>query len=70
MRAYLKKSNRPHKPLVLWVIQMINQLSILLMHPLRYTKNTLLGAKDKVVDIATDKFIEAFDLLNDCITTI
>jgi hypothetical protein len=36
MRSYLKKTNRPHKPLVLWLVQMLDQLSILLTHPLRY----------------------------------
>jgi hypothetical protein len=34
MRSYLKKSNRPHKPLVLWTVQMLDQLSIVLTHPL------------------------------------
>ena len=33
MHAYLKKSNRSHKMLVLWVVHMVDQLSILLMHP-------------------------------------
>jgi hypothetical protein len=32
--SYLKKSSHPHKPLVLWAIQMIDQLSILLIHML------------------------------------
>ena len=49
---------------------MIDQLSILLTHPLWHTKNTLLVAQDKVVDIASDKFIEAFDLLKDCASTL
>jgi hypothetical protein len=30
MRAYLKKRKWPHKPLVLWTVQMLNQVSILL----------------------------------------
>lgn len=33
MQAYLKKSSQPHKHLVWWVFQMINQLSTLLTHP-------------------------------------
>ena len=70
MRSCLKKSNRPHKPLVLWTVQMIDQLSILLTHPLRHTKNTFLVASDRVAEIATDKFIEAFDLLDDCTSTL
>ena len=64
MQAYIKKSNHPHKPLVLWVLQMINQLSILLAHPFRHTRNTFLVAQDKIDVIATNKFMEAFDLLN------
>jgi hypothetical protein len=43
MRTYLKKSNHPHKPLVLWGIQMLDQLSILLTHPLCHTNNTMIG---------------------------
>jgi hypothetical protein len=42
MQSYLKKTNRPHKPLVLWTVQMLDQLSILLTHPLRYMKNAFL----------------------------
>jgi hypothetical protein len=70
MHAYLKKSNHPHKPLVLWVVQMLNQLSILLMHLLCHTKNTFLLANDRLNEIATDKFHEAFKLLDECINTL
>jgi len=42
MQSYLKKINRPHKPLILWTIQMLNQLSILLTYLHRHTKNTFL----------------------------
>ena len=70
MRSYLKKTNQPHRPLVLWVVQMLDQLSILLTHPLRHTKNASLVAQGNIADIATDKFIEAFDLLDDCVSTL
>jgi hypothetical protein len=70
MRAHLKKSNRPHKPLVLWTVQMLNQLSILITHPLRHTKNTFLLASGKIHEIAADKFNEAFELLDDCVSTL
>jgi hypothetical protein len=70
MRAYLKKSNRPHKPLVLWTVQMLDQLSILLTYPLRHTKNTFLLANDRLRKVATDKFLEAFELLDDCVSTL
>jgi hypothetical protein len=46
MHSYLKKSNCPHKPLVLWVIQILDQLSILLTHPLHHMKNAFLLAND------------------------
>jgi hypothetical protein len=67
MRAYLKKSNRPHKPLVLWTVQMLDQLSILLTHPFCQTKNTYLLANDRLSEIASDKYVEAFELLDDCV---
>ena len=70
MRSYLKKTNQPHRPLVLWVVQMIDQLSILLTHPLRHTKNASLVAHGDISGIATDKFVEAFDLLDDCVSTL
>ena len=70
MRASLKKSNRPHKPLVLWTVQMLDQLSILLTHPLRHTKNAYLLSNNRISEIATDKFVEAFELLDDCVSTL
>ena len=70
MQVYLKKSNRPHKPLVLWTVQMLDQLSILLTHPLRHTKNTFLLASGKLHEIALDKFLKAFELLDDCASTL
>jgi hypothetical protein len=70
MRGYLKKSNHPHKPLVLWTIQMLNQLSILLTHPLCHSKNTFLLASGKLHKITSDKFHEAFKLLDDCVCTL
>jgi hypothetical protein len=70
MRSYLKKTNRPHKPLVLWSVQMLDQLSILLTHPLRYAKNTFLVANDRLPEVASDKFTEAFELLDDCVSTL
>jgi len=70
MRASLKKSNRPHKPLVLWTVQMLDQLSILLTHPLRHTKNVYLLSNDRISEVATDKFVEAFELLDDCVSTL
>ena len=70
MWSYLKKSNRPHKPLVLWIVQMLDQLSILLTHLLRHTKNTFLLTSGKLHVIATDKFHDAFEILDDCISTL
>jgi hypothetical protein len=70
MRAHLKKSNRTHKPLVLWTVQMLDQLSILITHPLRRTKNTFLLASGKLHEITVDKFNEAFELLDDCVSTL
>jgi hypothetical protein len=70
MRSYLKKSNRPHKPLVLWTVQMLDQLSILLTHPLCHAKNAFLVAKKKLSEVAPDKFLEAFELLNNCVSTL
>ena len=70
MQAYLKKSNRPHKPLVLWTVQMLDQVSILITHPLYHTKNTFLLASGKPHEIASDKFLEAFELLDDCVSTL
>ena len=69
MRPYLKKNNHPHRPLVLQVVQMLNQLSILLMHPLQHIQNAFLVAQDKIGEIVTKKFIDDFDLLKDCIST-
>jgi hypothetical protein len=61
MRLYLKKSNRPYKPLVLWTVQLIDQLSILLTHPLCHTKNSFLITNDRLSEVTMDKFIEAFE---------
>jgi hypothetical protein len=70
MRFYLKKTNRPHKPLVLWTVQMLDQLSILLPHPLHYPKNTFLVTNDRLSEVASDKFVKAFKLLVDCVSTL
>jgi hypothetical protein len=70
MRSYLKKSNRPHKPLVLWMVQMLDQLSILLTHPLCHAKNAFIIANDRLSEVTSDKFIEAFELLDDCVSTL
>jgi hypothetical protein len=70
MRSYLKKSNQPHKPLILWMVQMLDQLSILLTHPLRHAKNAFLVANDRLSEVASDKFVEAFELLDDCMSTL
>ena len=70
MQAYLKKSNQPHKMLILWVVQMIDPLSILLMHPFHHTKNEFLVANDRIGDITMDKFCKAFNLLDDCISIL
>ena len=70
MRSYLKKTNQPHRQLVLWVDQMLDQLSNLLMHPLWHTKNASLVAHGNISDITTDKLIEAFKLLDGCISTL
>ena len=47
---------------------MLDQLSILLTHPLCHTKNTFLMANDRLHKVATDKFHEAFELLDDCVS--
>ena len=65
MRLYLKKSNQPQKPLILWVILMIDKLSILLTHPLYHTKNLFLVATNRISKIAMDKFNEDSELLDD-----
>jgi hypothetical protein len=70
MRSYLKKTNRPHKPLVLWTVQMLDQLSILITHPLHYTKNAFLVTNDRLSEMTSDKFIEAFELLDNCVSTL
>ena len=70
MRYYLKKSNRPHKPLVLWTVQMLEQLSILLTHPLLYAKNAFLVANERLFEVALDKFIKAFKILDNCVSTL
>jgi hypothetical protein len=70
MRSYLKKSNRTHKPLVLWMVQMLDQLSILLTHLLRHAKNAFLVATDRLSEVTLDKFVEAFELLDDCMSTL
>jgi hypothetical protein len=70
MHDYLKNSNRPHKPLVLCGIKMIDQLSILLMHPLHHTKNAFLLSNDRLAKITTDKIREAFELLDNCVSTL
>jgi hypothetical protein len=67
---YLKKSSHPHKLLVLWVVQMVNQLSILLTHTLHHTKNAFLLASAWLSKIASDKHLKAFKLLNDCVITL
>jgi hypothetical protein len=70
MHAYLKKSNCPHKPLVLWGIQMLDQLSILLTHLLCHTKNVFLLSNDRLAKIATDKICKTFKLLNNYVSTL
>jgi hypothetical protein len=70
MQSYLKKTNRPHKPLVLWTVQMLDQLSILLTHPLRYAKNAFLVTNDRLSEVTSDKFVKAFKLLDDCVSTL
>jgi hypothetical protein len=70
MRSHLKKSNRPHKSLVFWTVQMLDQLSILLTHPLCHAKNAFLVANDRLSEVALDKFVEAFELLDNCMSTL
>jgi hypothetical protein len=70
MRSYLKNSNQPHKPLVLWMVQMLDQLSILLTHPLHHAKNVFLVANDRLSEVASDNYVKAFELLDDCVSTL
>jgi hypothetical protein len=52
------------------MVQMLDQLSILLTHPLCHAKNAFLVANNRLSKIALDKFIEAFELLDDCMSTL
>jgi hypothetical protein len=70
MRLYIKKSNRPHKPLILWMVQMLDQLSILLTHPRHYAKNAFLVTNDRLSEVASDKFLNAFELINNCVSML
>jgi hypothetical protein len=49
---------------------MLDQLSILLTHLLRHLKNTFLLTHDRLHEVATNKFHEAFELLDNCISTL
>ena len=49
---------------------MIDQLSILLMHPLRHTNNAFLLSNDRLAKITTNKIREAFELLDNCVSTL
>jgi hypothetical protein len=51
-------------------VQILDQLSILLADPLRHMKNTFFLVSGKLHDIATDKFHDAFELLDDCVCTL
>jgi hypothetical protein len=49
---------------------MLDELSILLTHHLRFEKNTFLVTNNRLSEVASDKFVEAFELLNDCMSTL
>ena len=49
---------------------MLDQLSILLTHPLHHTKYIYLLASGKLREIASDKLHKAFELLDDCVSTL
>ncbi len=52
------------------MVQMLDQLSILLAHPLRHAKNAFLIANDRLSEVASDKFVKAFELLDDCVSML
>jgi hypothetical protein len=49
---------------------MLNQLSILLTHPLCHAKNAFFAANNRLSEVASDKFVEAFELLDNCVSTL
>jgi hypothetical protein len=52
------------------MVQMLNQLSILLTHPLCHAKNAFLISNDRLSNVTSDKFVAAFELLDDIISTL
>ena len=55
---------------LLWVLQMVDQLSILLTYPLHHTKNVFLPASGRMGEIASNKYHEVFEFLDDCTSTL
>ena len=49
---------------------MANQPIILLTPPLQHSKNAFLLANDRLCEVATNKFHKAFELLDNCISTL
>lgn len=65
-----KKSSLPDKPLIIWVFYMVNQLSILLTHPLCHTKHVYLSTNYSFCDICTEMFCEAFNLFDNFLSIL
>ncbi len=70
MRRYFKMSGRSHTELVLWIVQMVDQLSLLCTHPLRQLKNLHLMSSGRHADINTEKLEEAMVMYEDAIDTL
>lgn len=70
MRRYFKMSGRSHTELILWVVQMIDQLSLLCTHPLRQLKNLHLMSSGHHSSINIEKLEEAMVMYDDAIDTL
>ena len=70
MRRYFKMSGRSHTELILWVVQMIDQLSLLCTHPLRQLKNLHLMSSGHHSSISIEKLEEAMVMYEDAIDTL
>lgn len=65
-----KKSRLPDKPLIIGVVHMVNQLSMLLTHPLCHTKNGYLSTTNSLCDVCTEMFCAAFKLFDNFLSIL
>ena len=70
MHQYFKMSGRSHTELVLWVVQMIDQLSLLCTHPLCQLKNLHLMSLGHHSSISIEQIEEAMVMYDDAIVTL